>query len=128
MILPRPQYEVPTESIADLLSEPDPTAFGGELVEPKALVAEPDARIPRVETSAPAVRQGSLFAAVSHDEALVEEAIALVVNHRRANAAFLRNRLRIRFDDAIDLLRVLAERGVVALDESGAQGRVLVDR
>lgn len=121
VVLPTPQPVAEPESIPDLLSEPEPEP---ELAAQPA--PEPVVEVPRApEPALP--RQGTLFGGAAEDEALIEEATALVVNHRRANAAFLRNRLRIRYEEAVDLLHALAQRGVVALDESGVQGRVLID-
>ena len=104
--------------------EPEPGTAAEPLPEPAAPEAEPTIEIPRPEGRA-ATRQGSLFGGIASDERLIAEATRLVVTSRRANAAFLRNRLRVRYEEAEELLQALAARGVVQLDPESAQARVL---
>jgi len=58
------------------------------------------------------------------DAELVEEAVELVVAHRRASANFLKRRLRVEDDEAIALLQLLAQRGIIDCELGATQGRV----
>jgi hypothetical protein len=58
---------------------------------------------------------------------LVDDAARLVLESRRASANFLRRHLRISIDDAIRVLGVLAERGVIECAPGAAHGRVVID-
>jgi hypothetical protein len=70
-------------------------------------------------------RQRRLFQEPSMDQALVRDAIELVTSSRRASAAYLQRKLRIEFSQAMDLLLLLARRGVIEIGEGETQGRVL---
>ncbi len=83
-------------------------------------VAEPVVAIPRPPEG---VRQQRLFLN-GLDEALVREATDLVQASRRASAAMLQRKLRIEFDQAVEVLALLAHRGVIDLADDGTQGRV----
>jgi S-DNA-T family DNA segregation ATPase FtsK/SpoIIIE len=62
------------------------------------------------------------------DEALVEQAIAVVRETRRASASLLQRRLRIGYPRAARLLDQLEEMGVVGPPQGGGREReVLVD-
>jgi hypothetical protein len=86
---------------------------------------EPGVELPR-PSHPPVVRQRSLFLGPGTDDALVGEAARVVVEQRRANAALLQRRLRVSYDDAIDLLDSLRRRGVIDGAERDDAGRVLV--
>jgi len=72
-----------------------------------------------------AVRQQKLFAA-DVDEELLQEAIELVRGESRVTATLLRRRLRIDYQQAMDVLVQLGARGVVELEADMSQGRVVV--
>ncbi len=69
-------------------------------------------------------RQQSLFGD-GLDERLLDEARQVVLETRRASAAFLRRRLRIGYDEACDVLAELSSRGVIELGDDNSQGRVI---
>jgi DNA segregation ATPase FtsK/SpoIIIE-like protein len=81
--------------------------------------ADPIVTIPRPEPTV-ASRPGA------PDEALMREAVELVLATRRANAVFLQRKLRIDYDLAAAVLVELAARGIVALDAEATHGRILV--
>ena len=83
---------------------------------------EPIVTIPRPEPG----RQQRLFAA-EVDEDTIAEAVEMVTSSGRASASQLQRRLRIDYEQAMELLAVLAARGVIELGEGESQGRVLVD-
>jgi len=85
---------------------------------------EPTVTIPR---PAEPVRQRRLFRDPSIDEGLVQEATDLVLESGRANAAHLQRRLRIDYEQAVELLGILAQRGVIHLEAGANQGRLLGD-
>lgn len=89
---------------------------------------EPDGAEPIVPIPRPAepARQGRLFGAALPDE-LVREAAAVVISSRRASATHLQRRLRVDYDEAMALLRVLGEQGVIEIDAGATQGRVIAD-
>jgi len=72
-------------------------------------------------------RQGSLFPGAEGDESLVDEAARLVISHDRASASFLRRRLRISRQEAIEVIHTLKQRGVLECEEGAAQGSVVMD-
>jgi hypothetical protein len=82
--------------------------------------AEPVVAIPR---PAEGVRQQRLFV-TTVDEALVREAVELVTSTRRASVALLQRKLQIDFEQAMEVLAVLARRGVIDLTAGETQGRV----
>ncbi|MBM3962322.1 MAG: hypothetical protein FJ306_10535 [Planctomycetes bacterium] len=84
-----------------------------------ATAEDPIVTIPRPEPAA-ASRPGA------PDEALMREAVELVLATRRANAVFLQRKLRIDYDLAAAVLVELAARGIVALDAEATHGRILV--
>lgn len=96
-----------------------------EPVPPMETADEPLVSIPRPATApqAPA-RQQRLFQQ-DLDPAVVEEAVQIVLETRRASAAMLQRKLRVDFDMARRLLAELANRGLVELDADAAQGRLL---
>jgi hypothetical protein len=59
------------------------------------------------------------------DDALMREAIELVLATRRANAVYLQRKLRVDYDLATAVLHELAARGIVALDAEATHGRIL---
>jgi DNA segregation ATPase FtsK/SpoIIIE-like protein len=69
------------------------------------------------------VRQQRLFV-TTVDEALVREAVELVTSTRRASVALLQRKLQIDFEQAMEVLGVLARRGVIDLGAGETQGRV----
>ncbi len=69
--------------------------------------------------------QKSLFATGASDQELVTEAEALVLEYRRASVNFLKRRLRVSHDEAVDLLGELARRGVVECEAGATSGRVI---
>ncbi|MFN9703780.1 MAG: DNA translocase FtsK, partial [Planctomycetota bacterium] len=89
-------------------SPPEPTAHP---------LADPIVTIPRPEVQA---------ASGAPDEALMREAVELVLTSRRANAVFLQRKLRVDYDLATAVLHQLAARGIVALDAEATHGRILV--
>jgi DNA segregation ATPase FtsK/SpoIIIE-like protein len=82
--------------------------------------AEPVVAIPR---PAEGVRQQRLFV-TTVDEGLVREAVELVTSTRRASVALLQRKLQIDFEQAMEVLAVLARRGVIDLAAGETQGRV----
>jgi len=97
-------------------SEEDAAAAGDEPREGEPVVA-----IPR---PAEGVRQQRLFL-TGLDEGLVREATDVVLSARRASTALLQRKLRVDYEQAMELLALLAHRGVIELAEDGTQGRVL---
>jgi hypothetical protein len=95
-----------------------------EVVEERDEEEEPTVTIPR---PAEPVRQRRLFRDPSIDEGLVREATDLVLESGRANAAHLQRRLRIDYEQAVELLGILAQRGVIHLEAGANQGRLLGD-
>lgn len=97
--------------------------------EPVAELASESASEPIVEVPQPEVlpEQQRLFGATQLDEALIAEARELVVRYRRASVTFLRRRLRVGAEDAIELMRELERRGVVECGEDATQGRVVLE-
>ena len=89
--------------------------------EPVAAADEPVVTIPR---PAEGVRQQRLFAG-GIDEAMVEDAIDVVTRSGRASANFLQRKLRVDYEQSVELLLALKERGVIELGEGETQGRVL---
>ncbi|MCA8944387.1 MAG: DNA translocase FtsK 4TM domain-containing protein [Planctomycetes bacterium] len=97
-----------------------------ELVETDVEPVEPTVELPAmppVDRS----RQSGLFGDAKADRELVDEAAELVLEHRRASASFLRRRLRISADEAVDVLGELAHLGVVECEPGDTQGRVVMD-
>jgi DNA segregation ATPase FtsK/SpoIIIE-like protein len=90
------------------------------VAETAAMAIEAVVAIPR---PAEGVRQQRLFVG-RIDESLVLDAIGIVTSSRRASATVLQRKLRIDFEQAMELLSVLAHRGVIDLVEGEAQGRV----
>jgi ribosomal protein S25 len=70
-------------------------------------------------------RQQKLFAP-EIDEDLLQEALDLVSGQSRVTAVLLQRRLRIDYQQAMDVLGQLGARGVVELDADASQGRVVV--
>jgi hypothetical protein len=103
-----------------LAAAPTPTPTPEPEVEPAAAASagDPIVTIPRPDL--PASRPGA------PDEALMREAIELVLATRRANAVFLQRKLRVDYDLAAAVLVELAARGIVALDAEATHGRILV--
>jgi DNA segregation ATPase FtsK/SpoIIIE-like protein len=60
------------------------------------------------------------------DEALLGEAVELLGGTRRVTAALLQRRLRIDYQQAMDVMVQLASRGLVELEADASQGRVVV--
>ncbi|MCC6670600.1 MAG: DNA translocase FtsK 4TM domain-containing protein [Planctomycetes bacterium] len=115
--------------------EPDPLEGGEEPAagsaspaqaadEPEFVLPRPDA--PPVAGDTVKVRQGTLFPGASEDQRLVEEAARLVREARRANVSLLQRRLRVRYDEAVELLHALGRLGVIELLPGETQGRVRV--
>ena len=90
------------------------------VAETAAMAIEAVVAIPRPPEG---VRQQRLFVG-RVDESLVLDAIGIVTSSRRASATVLQRKLRIDFEQAMELLSVLAHRGVIDLVEGEAQGRV----
>jgi hypothetical protein len=61
------------------------------------------------------------------DEDLVRDAESLILESGRASASQLERRLRISYEHAMQLLSILAERGLIEIDAGAAQGRVIGD-
>ena len=59
------------------------------------------------------------------EEPVILEAIELVTASRRASATYLQRKLRIDFEQAMELLGVLAHREIIELEKGESQGRVL---
>ncbi|MGE3175522.1 MAG: DNA translocase FtsK [Planctomycetota bacterium] len=100
-------------SAADTRPAAEPPAAAGP--------PEPVVSIPRPPEGA---RQQKLFVGAV-DEGLVREAIEVIESTRRASASLLQRKLRIDFEEAKEVLALLAHRGVVELADDGTQGRVL---
>ncbi len=115
-----PPEEEDDEAVADAFVEP--------VAEPAAH-AEPAEPVP-IEPIVELIPQPRAVPSASSpavDPALVEEAVELVVAYRRASANFLKRRLRVGDDEAMALLRVLAERGVIDCEVGATQGRLRGD-
>jgi hypothetical protein len=69
-------------------------------------------------------RQQSLFV-TTLDDSLVREAVEMLTSTRRASAAMLQRKLRIDYSQAMELLALLAHRGMLELAGDGTQGRVV---
>ncbi|MGA0060124.1 MAG: DNA translocase FtsK, partial [Planctomycetota bacterium] len=115
-----PPEEEGDEAVADAFVEP--------VAEPAAHAerSEPEPIEPIVELI-PQPRAAPSASSPAVDPALVEEAVELVVAYRRASANFLKRRLRVGDDEAMALLRVLAERGVIDCEVGATQGRLRGD-
>jgi S-DNA-T family DNA segregation ATPase FtsK/SpoIIIE len=62
------------------------------------------------------------------DDELLEEATALVLEHRRASISFLQRRMRIGYPRAARLIDLMEEQGVIGPDEGGGKSReVLIE-
>ena len=57
-------------------------------------------------------------------EGLVQEAKELVLNSRRVSASYLQRRLRVNFQEAMGLLRVLKGQGVISIGEGETHGKL----
>lgn len=82
---------------------------------------------PAGEDSEEAPFQAELFSTSARDPAVVRAAADLVVGARRASATFLQRRLRVGYDEAIELLDELREEGVVGGAIGDPHGPLLVD-
>lgn len=112
--------EIARNASAVPVAADDAPAAGDEGADEGDRADEPLVAIPR---PAEGVRQQRLFLS-GLDEALVREAIDIVQSTRRASATLLQRRLRIDYEQAREVLAVLAHRGVVELADDGSQGRV----
>lgn len=92
-------------------------------IEPVEAEVGADERIVAIPRPAEGARQQRLFVS-GLDESLVREAIEIVQSSRRASAALLQRKLRIEFEQAVELLALLAHRGMIELTEDGTHGRV----
>lgn len=81
--------------------------------------SEPVVAIPR---PAEGPRQQSLFISTL-DEGLVRDALEVLQSNNRATASMLQRRLRIDYEQAKEVLALLAHRGLVDLAEDGSQAR-----
>jgi len=113
---------------AESSAEPVSAEPESEPVEPESPAVEPVAAAddePLVAIPRPpdGVRQQRLFV-TTVDESLVREAIEIVTSTRRASIAQLQRKLRIDFEQAQEILAVLARRGVIDLVDGETQGRV----
>lgn len=133
---PEPTY-VPIEPVADADDESegdDGVSTGAESV---VAIPRPEAPRERSVASAPrstsaggrrdegGARQQKLFGAAV-DEELMGEATELARGQSRVTAALLQRRLRIDYQQALEVLGELGARGVVELDADASQGRVVV--
>jgi DNA segregation ATPase FtsK/SpoIIIE-like protein len=98
----------------------DVEAVEEAVAETAAMATEPVIAIPRPPEG---VRQQRLFVGVV-DDSLVRDAIDVVTQSRRASATHLQRKLRVDYEQALELLQVLAHRGVIELVEGESQGRV----
>jgi hypothetical protein len=105
---------------ADVIPAADVETVEEALAEASALAQEPVIPIPRPPEG---VRQQRLFVGVV-DDSLVRDAIEIVTSSRRASATHLQRKLRVDYGQAIELLQVLAHRGLIDLVEGESQGRV----
>ena len=95
-------------------------------VEPEPQVI-PEVEASLDEAAAEAPFQAELFSTTERDPAVVRAAADLVVGARRASATFLQRRLRVGYDEAIELLDELRAEGVVGGSVGDAKGPLLVD-
>lgn len=107
-------------AMADATPTADVEAVEEALAESAAMTGEPVIPIPRPPEG---VRQQRLFVGVV-DDSLVRDAIEIVTATRRASATHLQRKLRVDYEQAIELLQVLAHRGLIELAEGESQGRV----
>lgn len=130
LVWPDEEPGTPPESQPEAASdaEPEPAAEAAAAEspadEPLVAIPRPDVLVGRPPHVEPEVRQQDLFA-TRVDEALVQEAIDVVIGARRASVSFLQRKLRIDYDTASQVLAELASRGVIALEGDATQGRVL---
>lgn len=94
---------------------------GAGLAEETAASGEPVVAIPRPSEG---IRQQRLFVSAT-DSQLLEDAIELVTSSRRASASHLQRKLRIEYDQAMELLALLGRRGVIEIGDGETQGRVI---
>jgi ribosomal protein S25 len=118
---PEPEPEAARESLV-AIPRPDHVASEHTAPTPPRVASRRDEPARRDDG---AVRQQKLFAA-DVDEELLQEAIELVRGESRVTATLLRRRLRIDYQQAMDVLVQLGARGVVELEADMSQGRVVV--
>ncbi|HLQ38330.1 MAG TPA: DNA translocase FtsK [Planctomycetota bacterium] len=104
------------DSLADRLADAELAEDGDEVSD------EPVVAIPRPPEGA---RQRRLFGSSQVDPSLVAEARELVLSTRRASATHLQRKLRVEFEQAMELLSILGRDGVIEIAAGDTQGRVL---
>jgi hypothetical protein len=87
--------------------------------------AEADSDAVVIPRPAEGVQQQRLFV-TTLEESLIQEAKDVVLGAGRASANLLQRRLRVDYEQAMELLAVLSHRGVVELGSEMTQGRVIV--
>ena len=61
------------------------------------------------------------------DEPLYEEALKVILKHRRASISFVQRHLRIGYNRAARLLEIMEKKGVVSEMQSNGSRRILID-
>jgi len=122
------RHDAPAPASLDLAIPADTVGELPAASEPVVAIPRPDA-LPR-QTPVPShdergSRQQSLFGGGGVDEALLAEATELISGSRRVTASLLQRRLRIDYQEAMDVLAALAARGAVELDADASQARVV---
>lgn len=108
-----PSAAAPSASPADAEADEDLAR------DASASTDEPVVAIPRPPEGP---RQQSLFVGTL-DEGLVRDALDVLQSNSRATASMLQRRLRIDYEQAKEVLALLAHRGLVELAEDGSQAR-----
>jgi S-DNA-T family DNA segregation ATPase FtsK/SpoIIIE len=78
-----------------------------------------------VEDEAPAVE--STEEMMAEDEALIEQAIDIVVSERRASTSYVQRRLRIGYNRAATIIEILEQRGIVGPQIGSNRREILVE-
>ena len=60
------------------------------------------------------------------DEPLYEEALKVILKHRRASISFVQRHLRIGYNRAARLLEIMEKKGVVSEMQSNGSRRILI--
>ena len=61
------------------------------------------------------------------DEPLYEEALKVILKHRRASISFVQRHLRIGYNRAARLLEIMEKKGVVSEMQSNGSRQILID-
>lgn len=111
--IPRPEEPAQEDIAARAIDEAEEDAREAEQAYPPD---EPVTVLPSVPPAAPATPVV--------DSDLLEEAADLVRSSGRVSASFLQRRMRIDFEEAVDLLEALESQGVVSLEADRTHGRI----